>query len=365
MAKTPLFQKIAEAVRQDIVFGSLLPDDDLPTVREMAEKWQCAPGTVLRAYQILADQGLVNSRPGAGTHVTSDATHSLRSPLRQATLINKTEAFLLQAIAAGYSESEIEIAFSLALDRYKSLTPQNAKTEHTTLKFIGSHDPALTLLISRLSGTDTNFAVDITFAGSLGGLMALVRKDADFAGAHLWDEETNQYNRPFIRRLFPGKRVALVRLANRNIGLIVQPDNPFSIKSLRDLVRPDVRFINRQGGAGTRVWLDAQLKINGIPAQKINGYSNEVSSHADIAGAVLEDKADVGLGIETAALGYGLNFIPLTTECYDLVIPQENWGNDGIQRIVTALREPNLVETIRLMGGYDTSSTGQVEWVSS
>lgn len=365
MAKTPLFQKIAEAIRQDIVFGALVPDDELPTVREMAEKWHCAPGTVLRAYQILAEQGLVESRPGAGTQVASDATAALRSPLRQATLINKTEAFLLQAIASGYAAAEIEIAFSLALDRYKSLTPPIEKMASNSLKFIGSHDPALTLLISRLGGTDTNFSVDVTFAGSLAGLMALARNETDFAGAHLWDEETNQYNRPFIRRLFPGKRVALVRLANRNIGLIVQPDNPYKITSLKDLARPDVRFINRQSGAGTRVWLDAQLKLNNVSTKKINGYEREGASHAEIAGAVLEDQADVGLGIETAAMGYGLDFIPLTTESYDLVIPQENWGNDGIQRIVTALREPNLVETIRLLGGYDTAFTGQVSWVSS
>ncbi|MEJ2757639.1 MAG: substrate-binding domain-containing protein [Anaerolineales bacterium] len=365
MAKTPLFQKIAEAVRQDIVFGSLVPDDDLPTVREMAEKWHCAPGTVLRAYQVLAEQGLVTSRPGAGTQVASDASHSMRSPLRQATLINKTEAFLLQAIASGYAESEIEIAFSLALDRYKSLEPQSQQNQHSSLKFVGSHDPALTLLVSRLSCTDINFAVDVTFAGSLAGLMALARNEADFAGSHLWDEESNQYNRPYIRRLFPGKRIALVRLANRNIGLIVQPDNPFSIKNLKDLAHPNIRFINRQSGAGTRVWLDAHLKLIGIPTNKINGYKKEVSSHADIAGAVLDDKADVGLGIETAALGYGLDFIPLTTESYDLVVPQENWQNDGIQRIITALQEPNLVETIRLLGGYDTSSTGKVEWVTA
>lgn len=365
MAKTPLFLKISEAIRQDIVFGSLIPDDELPTVREMADKWQCAPGTVLRAYQVLAEQGLVVSRPGAGTQVASDATMSLRSPLRQATLINKTEAFLLQAIASGYSESEIEIAFSLALDRYKSLTPTVEQNDPSTLKFIGSHDPALTLLISRLSGTDSNFSVDVTFAGSLAGLMALARNETDFAGAHLWDEETHQYNRPFIRRLFPGKQLALVRLVNRNIGLIVQPDNPYQITGLKDLTRPDIRYINRQSGAGTRVWLDAQLKLNNISAKKINGYDREAASHAEVAGAVLEDQADVGLGIETAALGYGLNFIPLTTENYDLVIPQENWGNDGIQRIVAALREPNLVETIRLLGGYDTTHTGEVEWVSS
>jgi putative molybdopterin biosynthesis protein len=287
----------------------------------------------------------------------------LQTPLRRATLINKTEAFLLQAITSGYSVTEIENSFLLALDRYKTLPPEKAVSSGKPLRFVGSHDPAVTLVSSRLAEKHADFSVKITFVGSLGGLLALARGDADFAGSHLWDLETGIYNRPFIHRIFPGKRIALLRLADRHIGLIFNPGNPKKISGLKDLTKTDVRFINRQEGAGTRVWLDSKLHILKLNSEEIFGFTNTVNSHAEVAGAILENQADTGLGIETAALGYGLEFLPLTTENYDLVIPEEKWDQPSIQHLRKGLKDPNILEAINLLGGYDTSQTGIVDWV--
>lgn len=356
MNKTPLYQEIAETIRREIVYGTLQPGDELPTVREMAEKWQCAPGTIMRAYKELAAQGLVDSRPGAGTQVASNAIPAMQTPLRKARLINQVEGHLLNMMAAGYVPQEIEQAFQLALDRYRAIADESALPEGKTLRFAGSHDPAMSLLAGQVP-------ITLSYTGSLGGLFALARHEADLAGIHLWDKETDSYNRPFIQRLFPGQRMALLNLANRHIGLMVQAGNPLAISGLSDLIRPGVRFINRQQGAGTRVWLDAHLHPMDIAPEQIQGYENEALTHSEVASTIHDNQADVGLGIETVAITYGLPFIHLTTERYDLVIPENIWEHPVILAAVKLLQSKDFQLAIDQLGGYDTTRTGTSEWL--
>lgn len=360
----PISQEIAESIRQEILHGELEPHAELPTVREMAEKWDCAPGTVLRAYQELASQGLIVSRPGAGTRVASGARSAGQTPLRRAALINEAETFLLSAMSSGYTVEEVSRAFQMALDRWRALADSANVSPADELRFVGSHDPALTLLISRFTEKLPGTALTLSFAGSLGGLMALARHEADIAGAHLWDAETDTYNEQFIRRLLPGQRVALLTLADRHMGLIVAPGNPHSIHELTDLTRPDIRFLNRQEGAGTRVWLDAQLHALAISPADIAGYHDEALTHSEVASIVSEGRADVGLGIEAAALSYGLDFVPLTVERYDLIIPEDHWEEQPIQTVVMELGSDELKSAIEKLGGYDITHTGHVEWVA-
>jgi molybdate-binding protein/DNA-binding transcriptional regulator YhcF (GntR family) len=364
MNKPPLYQEIAESIRMDIIHGRLKAEDELPTVREMAEKWSCAPGTVLRAYQELAEQGLVVSRPGAGTHVTEALITPPQSPLRKATLINAAESFLLKALSSGYSINEIEPAFHTSLERYRKITNKPNIENLNSARFVGSHDPIITLMVEKLAEDHPEFSVHVNFAGSLGGLIALARGEADFAGSHLWDSETDCYNAPYIQRLFPGKRVALVHLVQRRLGLMTAPGNPAQIKGLEDLARADIQFINRQHGAGTRVWLEAQLTRLGINFGDISGYKTEVMTHTEIAEAVRSGEAETGLGIETAALAYGLNFVPLGTENYDLVVPETYWGHPVIQALIAFLENKDLKDTIQQMGGYELGTSGTVDWIS-
>ena len=363
MNKTPLYQEIAESIRMEIIHGTLKAEDELPTVREMAEKWSCAPGTVLRAYQELAEQGLVVSRPGAGTHVTEALSLPTQSPLRKATLINSAETFLLKALSSGYSIKEIEPAFQSALERYREITSKFDQPDKNKIRFIGSHDPIIPMLVDTLTKKHTDLKIHINFSGSLGGLIALARGEADFAGSHLWDQETDSYNSPYICRLFPGKQVALVHLAERRIGLITAKDNPMNIEGLQSLTAPNIRFINRQHGAGTRVWLDAQLKNLNINTDKITGYETEVFTHDEVASAVKAGQANTGLGIETAAIALGLGFVPLGTETYDLVIPEANLEHPVIKAFVDLLNDEEIRNKIQNMGGYELDTTGKIDWI--
>ena len=237
----------------------ILPGEELPTVRDLALEWDCAPGTVQRAYHELARQGLVSSRRGQGTHVAELPTLEPDGPMRRATLINQVEAFVLRLMQTGYKQQEIEGAFRLAMDRWKTVARDVPTRPLGRLNFVGSHDPVISLLNEFLLQEGENWGMRLSFAGSLGGLMALARGEADLAGCHLWDRESDCYNLPFVRKLLPGRKIALLRMVNRRLGLMVRMGNPLEIQDLEDLRRQDIRLVNRQSGAGTRVWLDEAL----------------------------------------------------------------------------------------------------------
>lgn len=364
MVHTPLFQEIAETIRQAIFYGKLKPGDELPTVRDMSAQWNCAPGTVQRAYQELSQQGLVTSRPGQGTRVADTTSSSESRPLRRAALVHDAESFLLGALSAGYTPHDVEQAVRQALDRWRGMAEEVPPPAARVVRFIGSHDPAISEIAARFDEIAPGYALHISFAGSLGGLIALAEHKADVAGCHLWDEETDTYNRPFVQRLLPGRRVALLTLAYRCLGLILPPGNPAGITGLHDLAQTGQRFVNRQPGAGTRVWLDAQLRRLGVSPQQINGYDGEpMTTHLEVARAVAENRASVGLGVEAAALSYGLDFINLTTERYDLVIPSETWTTAPVQRLTRWLATDEARAILSGLGGCDIRGMGRVEWM--
>lgn len=362
MDSPPLYQQIAESIRQEILTGTLQPGDTLPAVRDMAARHGCTPGTVQRAYRELARQGLVTSHPGRGTHVIGGLTARDEEPLRRAGLVHRAESFLLEVLTAGYSPAEVEQAVRLALDRWRALAEQPPPSAEP-LRFIGSHDPAVALIAARFADIAPGAALHLAFAGSLGGLIALVEGKADLAGGHLWDEESDTYNVPFVRRLLPGQRVALLTLLHRRLGLLTPPGNPAAVSGLHDLTRPGLHFVNRQRGAGTRVWLDAHLRRLGIAPAQICGYDHEALTHSEVALAVAEGRADVGLGIEAAALAYGLGFVHLTQERYDLVIPAASWDRAPVQALARWLTTTEARAAIASLGGCDVSATGEVSWI--
>jgi putative molybdopterin biosynthesis protein len=139
--------------------------------------------------------------------------------------------------------------------------------------------------------------------------------------------------------------------------------NPQSVRSLADLAQKNLVFINRQTGAGIRVWLDAQLQRIGLTSDQINGYKTVANTHSDVCAAIADGKAHLGLGIEAAAANYGLDFIPLTFERYDLVIDGQRWEAAPIQSLLMVLRDKDIVRLIESYRGYDTKETGNVRWV--
>jgi molybdate-binding protein/DNA-binding transcriptional regulator YhcF (GntR family) len=360
----PLYQKIANSIRLDILEGRLKPGAQLPTIRELTQIWGCTQGTVQRAYQELVREGLITSRSGLGSHVATAPSTRTDLPLRRAGLIHKAESFILEAVNSGFSTSETEQAFQHALDRFRVVEAAPAEHHENVMVFCGSHDLALVRLSSGYSQVSPGTEIKMTFSGSLGGLIALEEGRADIAGCHLWDAETSTYNISFIRRLLPGKRVALVTLAERSLGLILPSGNPLNITGLQDLNSPGVKFINRQSGSGTRVWFDNQLKIVGLEPREIAGYENEKSTHSEIAQAIAEGNANAGVGLEASARSLGLDFLPLTLECYQLVALTEQMESCGIKKFFHWLASSTAKAIISSIPGYVTRRTGELLEIS-
>jgi molybdate-binding protein/DNA-binding transcriptional regulator YhcF (GntR family) len=364
MTKLFLYLQIADSVRQEILDGALPAGERLPSVRELAERWGCTLGTVQRAYDTLIEQGLLVSRPGQGTHVAAAPPIEQAEPLRRAKLVHRAESFLLEVLTAGYTQAEVEQAVRLALDRWRTLNQTSAHWPAHILRFAGSHDPAVALLTGLFAEVAPDYTLQLTFCGSLGGLMALAEGQAEVAGTHLWDADSDSYNLAYVRRLLPERRVALLTLAHRRLGLAISPQFANPVTGLADLTTPGLRFVNRQHGAGTRVWLDCRLRQLDIDPDRISGYTHEVQTHSAAARTIAENEADAGLLVESAALAYRLSFIPLTTERYDLAVLAESWERPPVQALAQWLGTDLARQKIAALGGYDVTETGQVQWIN-
>ena len=229
-----------------------------------------------------------------------------------------------------------------------------------TLVVVGSHDMTLDLIANLLKRCDPQINLASSNVGSLGGLLALRKSTAHLAGSHLLDTETGEYNISYINRYLSGIEICLINLVHREQGLIVAPGNPKSIKGLQDLVRDGLSFVNRQAGSGTRILLDWRLAQLGIDSAKIKGYEREEYTHMAVAVDVLSGTADVGMGIHAAAQALALDFIPVTTERYDLVIPAEHYENPLVQELLKVIAGQEFKEQVMAMGGYDVRDTGSI-----
>ena len=230
---------------------------------------------------------------------------------------------------------------------------------------VGSHDMTLDLIANLLKKCDPQINLASSNVGSLGGLMALRKSTAHLAGSHLLDTETGEYNVSYINRYLPGLEVYLVNLVRRDQGLMVAPGNPKSIKGLEDLAQGGVNFVNRQGGSGTRILLDWRLGQLGIDPASIKGYQREEYTHMAVAVDVLSGTADVGMGIQAAAQALGLDFIPVTTERYDLVIPAVHYYNPLVQELLKVIASQEFKQQVMALGGYDVRDTGRIvgSWI--
>jgi putative molybdopterin biosynthesis protein len=227
-----------------------------------------------------------------------------------------------------------------------------------TIVHIGSHDLCLDLLAQFLA--DANRRFTSANAGSLGGLTALRRKDAHLAGSHLLDPATGEYNISYVKQYLPGVPVVLMTFMHREQGLIVAPGNPKGIEGLTDLAREDVRYVNRQRGAGTRVLLDYHLEKLGIEPERVKGYKREEYTHLAVAVAVKSGVADCGLGIAAAAHALDLDFIPFEKERYDLVLPRTHYESDLLRPLLDLICGSKLRQVVAELPGYDTTHMGDI-----
>ncbi|MDR2945568.1 MAG: molybdopterin biosynthesis protein [Candidatus Adiutrix sp.] len=226
---------------------------------------------------------------------------------------------------------------------------------------IGSHDNTLDVLDGLLRKHRPGYRLTSAHVGSLGGLMALKAGRCHLAGTHLLGTD-GLYNRAAISEHLKGVPIKLLRLADREQGLMVAPGNPLNVTGLRDLTRPGVTFINRQRGSGTRVLLDWELARLGLDQQSIAGYEDEEYTHMSVAAAVAGGRVSAGLGVKSAAMALGLDFLPVGVEEYDLAVSARYWDDPRLQSLLEVIRSQSFLEAAEALGGYGLSRTGEVLW---
>jgi putative molybdopterin biosynthesis protein len=228
-----------------------------------------------------------------------------------------------------------------------------------TIVAIGSHDPILDLAASELRSRDPRLTLASSNVGSLGGLIALRDGLCHLAGSHLLEPDTGDYTIPYVEQMLAGRDIAVIRLVHREQGLIVAPGNPLGVNGIRDLALPELRYVNRQRGAGTRVLLDYELQRAGIDPASLSGYSREEPTHLAVAAAISADRADCGLGVQAAARAFGLDFVPIAQEPYDLVLERGTAESERLAPLWALMEAAEFRSAVEALGGYDTSEMGR------
>ncbi|HZH92689.1 MAG TPA: substrate-binding domain-containing protein, partial [Tissierellaceae bacterium] len=221
---------------------------------------------------------------------------------------------------------------------------------------IGSHDLVMDVVADMMKLTSSH-------VGSMGGILSLRRDECHLAPIHLLDMETGEYNTSYVKKYFPGKRMALIKGIQRSQGFIVQKGNPHDIKRCADLTREDLIFANRQKGAGTRVLLDYHLKMERIEPREIRGYQREFTTHMAVAAAVKNNTATTGLGVLSAAKAMDLDFVPLSNEDYDFLVHGDSMEMDQVRDFVNLIKSDEFQYRVKDLGGYGFENTGEIIWI--
>jgi putative molybdopterin biosynthesis protein len=322
----------------------------------LAELEEAAPPSRPRARARLA-QGL-SSRPGRDEWVrvrlgvvggTMVATPLRRGASLLTSLVRADGLLVVPAGREGHQPGdEVDVALLRGL----------AEIERTIVA-IGAHDLALDLAASALRTEDPAVTLAPVIAGPLHGLAALRDGLCHLAGSHLQDPGTGEYTLPHVRRVLGDAEVAVVRLVHRNQGLIVAPGNPLRLGGIGDLARPGVRYVNRPDGSGTRALLDHELAALGIAPADVNGYARQARTHLAVAAAVAAGRADAGLGILAAARAFGLDFVPVTREPYDLVLAAGAMEGPLLAPLWALLASDRFQAAVTDLGGYSTKEMGR------
>ena len=229
-----------------------------------------------------------------------------------------------------------------------------------SLVVIGSHDPLIDEVAQLLHARWPELSVASTHVGSMGAIVAAKRGENHCGGIHLLDEATGAYNEAYLEKHFPKGGVRQVECVYRSQGLMVAPGNPLGIESLADLACAGRRYVNRQKGSGTRILADYTCKRDGVDASRIYGYDHEEFTHTAVAALVEAGSADAGMGIYSAAKMYGLGFVPVCEEQYDLLVPDYAWDTPMVRALLEVLRGDAFRTRMNQLGGYRLGNPGAV-----
>lgn len=227
---------------------------------------------------------------------------------------------------------------------------RDINTIENSLIVTGSHDPIIDEIADIMKKSGTGVTLTSSHVGSMGAITALRTKTAHMGACHLLNEETGIYNESYIKKYFPGGEVKLVKGVKRIQGLMVQKGNPLGIKDFSDIVKG--RYLNRQGGSGTRVLCDYLMKKYSLDKNSIEGYFNEEFTHTAVAAGIKNGNADTGLGIYSAAKMYDLDFIPVVNEEYDFIVSTDAYENENVKMFLEILESEEFRKRLDVLGGY-------------
>lgn len=220
-------------------------------------------------------------------------------------------------------------------------------------------DPAVGLL-ARMVEKSTGVEIVSAAASSKLALTWLREGKVHVAGSHLEDDKTGDFNLPYIRSEFPDEDFLVVTFARWEEGLVTAPGNPKRIRTVADLARKNVRIVNREAGSGSRALMDKLVARAGMKGADIQGYSSIAGGHLAAAWCVMAREADACLATRSAARTFGLDFVPLHGERYDLVMRRRTAELPSMKAFLDVLQRATLRRKLEVLAGYDTSETGAV-----
>lgn len=294
---------------------------------------------ILRKAEAVLGQSLLHTSRRQGSTLTEFA--------RQLLQLEEQADGQLAPLAA-----EIEKQASAAIGRFYTPSPER-------LRLHASHGFAVEGL-TQMAADGGRPPIELRYRTATEALSALSRDECDMAGFQVPDGHHQQAALQHYLPLLDQERHALVYLATRATGMFVPKDNPKNIRSVADLARPDVRFVNRQPGSGTRLLLSLLLDEAGIDRRKIRGYDSSEFTHMAIAAHVVSGMADVGIGVETAAWRCGLGFIPLARERYFFAVQRDKLDTPSMQALFGLLSGETYQAFLSQLVGYDTRRAGEV-----
>jgi len=237
---------------------------------------------------------------------------------------------------------------------------QKSRKIESALLASGSNDPILDMLQTYLRESHPEFYIFSANTGSTDGLKALNMGYTDIAWSHLLDPKSGEYNIPFLAHSLPNVKPVVINLFDRDIGFVAAPKNPLHIRGFEDLTRKGIRFLNRQKGAGTRVLLDHHLRRLMISSTRISGYEKEVYTHFEVGLSILTKEADVGIATIAVSKLFGLSFIPITRERFDMILDQSTFFEKGVQAFIEILRSSEFRNRVERLGSYDFKHSGKI-----
>ncbi len=323
-------------------------DNDLLSAQEVAGILKISRNTV---YELIKRGELNSSKVGKQVRVAR----------------NEVDAYLKGSSSAGvFSTSEIAAPAYPAVPR----TPKRALNTHVIDEdlrgnefIICGQDISLDLLANYLGSYSSTLQIYRSHLTSYNGIYALYQGRVNIATAHLWDGELDEYNVSYVKKMMPGIPAIIIRIGKRRHGFYVQKNNPKKISGWTDLKRLDISIVNREKGSGTRVLLDEKLRMMGILGDYIEGYHHECKSHLAVASLISHGEADIGIGSETGMMNVnGIDFIPLQTESYDLIMRLSDADKQPYKKIMEILASDAFKMDLQSLGRYDTSETGKIIW---